>query len=202
MAIATRVTARHLTIRPGRPEDAPALGRLHVRVWREAYRGIMADAYLAGLSEAKREAFWHQILSEPHPDRLQVVLASEQPGGIAGFLLAGPPRDLPPGAGATFRGEIYALNIAPEWQGHGHGRRLMVHAANWLAEKRMAPFCLWVLADNTKARDFYELLGGVAIAQRSETIGGARLTNMAYQFNDPASIARLALKGGQMRGRR
>ena len=201
MTIATRVTARHLAIRPGRPEDAPALGRLHVRVWRAAYRGIMPDAHLAGLSETKREAFWRQILSEPHPDRLQIVLASEETGDIAGFLLAGPPRDLPPGGAAVFKGEIYALNIAPELQGHGYGRRLMVHAATWLAEKRMAPFCLWTLADNVKARDFYELLGGMPIAQRSETIGGARLTNMAYQFLDPAGITRLALKGRGIRGR-
>lgn len=207
MTIATRVSppsrnGRHFAIRAARLEDAAALGRLHVAIWRAAYRGIMPDAYLDGLSEAKHAAFWRQLLEQPQPDRLQIVLAAEEPGKpsageIGGFLLAGTPRDLPPGGAALFRGEIYALNIAPELQGRGYGRRLMVHAAAWLAENRMTPFCLWVLAENARARDFYELLGGTSVAQRAETIGGARLTNVAYQFLEPQKIARLALKAGR-----
>lgn len=183
----------HHSIRPAGPADAAALAKVHVAVWQSAYRGIMPDSYLDALSLSHRQAFWDSLLAEPDPNRMVLVLEAED-GSLGGFLSAGSPCDLPAGGGALYRGEIYALNVLPALQGRGHGRRLLVHIANWLAERRMTPFCLWVLADNTRARDFYEVLGGATIAQRSITIGGARLTEVAYQFLNPDQIARKALK--------
>ena len=36
-------------IRPADVTDAPSLGRAHVRIWQEAYAGLMDADYLAGL---------------------------------------------------------------------------------------------------------------------------------------------------------
>lgn len=183
---------RHYAIRDAVPGDAKALGQVHVQVWQEAYRGVMPAAYLDKLSAESRAAFWEDLMATPDPNRLLLVLAAEN-GEVGGFLTAGTPRDLPPGGASSFRGEIHALNILQAIQGRGYGRRLMAHAADWLASRRMAPFFLWVLAENDRARDFYEELGGFAVAQRPITIGGKRLAEIAYQFADPAAVAARAL---------
>jgi len=92
---------------------------------------------------------------------------------------------------------MHALYILENLQGRGYGRRLMVHAAAWMAERRLTPFCLWVIADNVAARDFYELLGGMVVARRQQTIGGARVEEIAYQFLDASAMQKLALKSGR-----
>ena len=36
---------------PAGPSDAEELARVHVTSWRETYRGLLADAFLARMSE-------------------------------------------------------------------------------------------------------------------------------------------------------
>src|SRR3972149_4160057 len=45
-------------IRTAVAEDAPGLATVHVRGWQLAYRGLMADEFLDGLSVEERER-WH-----------------------------------------------------------------------------------------------------------------------------------------------
>jgi hypothetical protein len=45
-------------IRAAAPADTEAIGRVHVETWRSAYRGLVSDAYLAGLSPAERAVRW------------------------------------------------------------------------------------------------------------------------------------------------
>jgi len=45
-------------IRTAVAEDAPGLATVHVRSWQLAYRGLMADEFLDGLSVEERER-WH-----------------------------------------------------------------------------------------------------------------------------------------------
>lgn len=183
-------------IRTAEPGDAMALARVHVAAWRSTYRGILPESYLAGLSLPRYESFWTRLLADPDPNLLRLVLAGED-GSIGGFLTAGTPHDLPAGGASSFRGQMHALYILENLQGRGYGRRLMVHAANCMAERRLTPFCLWVIADNVQARDFYELLGGLVTARRQQTIGGARVEELAYQFLDAAAMQKLALKSGR-----
>ena len=48
---------------------------------------------------------------------------------------------------------------------------------------------LWVLKDNHPARRFYELMGGEYVAQKTITIGGTDLIEMAYGWKDITEIA-------------
>jgi hypothetical protein len=43
-----------IQLRRATPEDAAALAAVEVSCWRAAYRGLIPDAYLDGLSEAKK----------------------------------------------------------------------------------------------------------------------------------------------------
>jgi hypothetical protein len=50
-------------VRPARPSDAGAMGALVVRAWQAAYRGLMPDDYLDGLTVDDRADQWTRILT-------------------------------------------------------------------------------------------------------------------------------------------
>ncbi len=43
---------------------------------------------------------------------------------------------------------------------------------------------LWVMADNHRARRFYEALGGKKVSERQEEMGDAMLDELAYGWED------------------
>jgi ribosomal protein S18 acetylase RimI-like enzyme len=97
------------TVRRATVQDAPALGRLHVRAWQAAYRGQMPDDYLDGLRPEERAVGWVRGLSR---DRDQdPVLVAQQDDRVVGFAVVGPAQD-PEGAG-----ELYAINVDPDHWG-------------------------------------------------------------------------------------
>ena len=48
---------------------------------------------------------------------------------------------------------------------------------------------LWVLKDNHSARQFYVLMGGEYVKQKTITIGGTDLIEIAYGWKDITEIA-------------
>src|SRR5262249_25571594 len=52
-----------LVIRRARASDAGTIAQVHVRSWRESYRGIVPDGYLAQMSVAAHERQWRQSLA-------------------------------------------------------------------------------------------------------------------------------------------
>jgi ribosomal protein S18 acetylase RimI-like enzyme len=47
------------------------------------------------------------------------------------------------------------LGVVPQQSGQGYGSRLLEHACNEIFAGGAAQATLWVLVDNTRARDFY-----------------------------------------------
>jgi len=56
-------------------------------------------------------------------------------------------------------GELYALYLLPAWWSAGVGRALMTSVLDTLRSNRYRQVVLWVLADNARARRFYERAG-------------------------------------------
>lgn len=54
---------------------------------------------------------------------------------------------------------MYALYVAPAWWSTGAGRALMGSALSALATNGYRRAVLWVLADNARARRFYDRAG-------------------------------------------
>src|ERR1700712_2862286 len=50
---------------PAGPSDAEDLARVHVASWRETYRGLLADAFLARMSEPGFTRRFRRALSDP-----------------------------------------------------------------------------------------------------------------------------------------
>ena len=142
-------------VRLGTTADSDGIATVQVHGWRTAYRGIVPDAVLDRMSVADRAVRWADVLGEPRESKPIWVAASES-AEVIGFASAGPGRDddLPPTTG-----ELWAIYVDPRWAGRGVGRRLLGEATEWLTAANYAHAVLWVLAENARARRFYERAG-------------------------------------------
>jgi ribosomal protein S18 acetylase RimI-like enzyme len=171
------------TLREANHTDANALGALHVASWHETYTGIIPAETLAGLSADARAAMWGKILGSPEEYGCVAVFVVEDGGLIVGFGCCGKQRDEML-ADAGFSGEISAIYILRPYQGRGAGRSIMAAMARALTAAGHAAACLWVLRENSSARAFYEMLGGVIVGEKADEQPGATLIEMAYGWRD------------------
>lgn len=127
-----------------------------MRAWQSAYRDLLPAAYLAGLDPAALVRGWEPLLDTPERARL---LVAEGPGtGVVGFANVGPYR-LPDGTLDGTYGEIRSCYVDPDAWRHGAGRALVRASVAVLQEAGPRPVRLWVVAENDRARRFYERLG-------------------------------------------
>jgi len=182
-----------VALRPARPGDAPAIARVHVETWRAAYAGIVPDAYLVSMTEAKQALQWnHAIRRAAAPEAVLAAESNDVPGGrIVGFGSCGPAR------GQPGSGEVFTLYVAPDWQGQGIGRLLLEALFARLRAGDLDEAIIWVLNDNP-ARFFYEALGGRRAAERKQRFAGVELAEAAYAWPDLG--AWLAARGDEDRG--
>lgn len=171
-----------IPILPAGPADAEALAQVHVRAWRETYRGMLPDAYLARMSEADFARRFRRALTFPGPNDVTLLAAGRQE--LLGYVQGGPSR-------ARVRGEaeIATLYLLREAQGLGLGRRLLVGAARALAAQGARSLMISVLEGNLRARGFYEHLGGEAESPRPQRgPGGSLLNEVAYRWPDISKL--------------
>jgi ribosomal protein S18 acetylase RimI-like enzyme len=171
-----------MQIREARPQDVPAIAKVHVDSWRTTYRGIVADEFLASLSYADSERIWRNgLASSPNPISLFVVETLD--GGVVGFAAAGPERE----GDTTYQGEIYAIYLLQSHQRQGMGRALFRASARELQRRGFSSFLLWVLKANP-ARHFYQALDGTFLREREIQIGNQRLIEEAYGWAEMRTL--------------
>lgn len=144
-----------MQVRIATVDDALAVAAVHVRTWRRAYRGLLPDAYLDGLSVERRNDVWSCILAETDLPRTGTFVL-EEGLDVIGFVHVSPTRDddLPAAAG-----EVTGIYITPSAWRRGGGRQLMDAAVASLKAAGFATAALWVLETNLAARSFYERQG-------------------------------------------
>jgi ribosomal protein S18 acetylase RimI-like enzyme len=138
-----------LEIRPLNDADIDAVAEVHVRTWQAGYAGIVPADYLAALDPA---VFAERRRAHARHPGAQTLVA-ELDGEVIGFVAFGPDRT------EAERGELYAIYVHPDHWGAGAGRRLIEAAKVRLTADGFADMRLWVLADNARARHFYERAG-------------------------------------------
>lgn len=143
-------------IRAPHEQDASPLAQLHVQVWQQAYRGLLAQEYLDAMQwRGRREERWQTWVSEfadgsPNSaGNCLFVAVHTSSGAIAGFALAGPSRD----EDAVLPHELMALNVLAAHHGTGVAQQLMA------ATVGDRPAYLWVLRGNNRAITFYRKVG-------------------------------------------
>lgn len=137
-----------ITLRRAQPEEADALAKLHVSVWRETYREYAPEQAIRTLDETRRLPYWTKAIAS---GSVWVADAGDEGLGVISF---GPSQHDAFGR----RAEIKHLYVALNAQGQGVGRRLLEKALEQCAPNGVA---LAVVRQNTGARRFYARLGGV-----------------------------------------
>lgn len=154
-----------MTVRLAVVSDAPAVASVHVRSWQVAYRGVIPDAVLDGLSVEARTTMWEGAIPS---GGVWVALADDE---IVGFASAGPSRD----DDAPF--ELYAIYVLSSAWGTGLGFELAEAA---LGDE--PDVIVWVLDENTRARAFYERIGFTADGvTKTQTVGPVELKELRYR---------------------
>jgi GNAT superfamily N-acetyltransferase len=149
-----------VTLRPAVPGDLMAVGALHQRSRVVAYRDIVPADALAAISADMMGRWWTERW--PYERDTHALTIAERDGRLAGFTYIGPseglPRDHlgPPEPEDPPLGELYAIHLDPDEQGHGVGKALMVDALAAMHRRGCRRAVLWVLAGNAHARRFYE----------------------------------------------
>jgi ribosomal protein S18 acetylase RimI-like enzyme len=166
-----------IILRLAQPTDATGLAHVHVNTWRTAYKGIIHDEILAGLSLESSAQRWTERLGTPEPKNF--VWLIEIDGNVVGFSSGGPERD----GDSVYLGEVYALYLLPEYQHRGLGRKLVEASARSLLADGMTNMLIWVLRENPSCR-FYEAIGGKFVREREVDIRGQNLMEVAYGWND------------------
>ncbi len=142
------------TIRPAVVADAAGIGAVACAAWQWAYRGILADDLLDRLTTERFSEMWDRQLSAPVASTF--VLVAEVKGRVVGFVAVGPERD---GTTPSNRGEVYAINLDPDWVGRGIGRAVFAAGCSELFDGGFRRAVLWVLRGNARARRFYKVAG-------------------------------------------
>jgi GNAT superfamily N-acetyltransferase len=114
---------------------------------------MMPDEYLDGLRAEDRAAFWRRQLNANGGRGLLVQTVGDNLVGFAAFGPAG---------GEPGVGELHALNVDPDYWGHGLGRSLLQATQAELAAWGFTDLVLWVLPENQRARKLYEAEGWTA----------------------------------------
>lgn len=168
------MVASVITIRRARRSDASEIADVHDAAWRDAYRGIIPGRELERMISRRGPKWWTSAIARN--SRLIVLDFDDSIGGYASYGRNRVP-SLP------YRGEIFELYLAPEFQGLGYGRRMFQAARADLAEHGFETLLVWALADNDRALGFYERMGGRIVRRAKERFGTELRDRIAFAFD-------------------
>ena len=152
-------------------DDFAAIGNIYAASWKAAYKGIVPQHYLDGLTGEK----WAAMLPE---SALHSFVALDNGVYIGTCAIAPAREEAWPGWG-----EIVSIYLLPQYYGKGFGRLLLEKAAGALHADGFKQIYLWVLEENARSRRFYERNGFRLSADRlSVSVGGKELMNVRYTF--------------------
>lgn len=172
-------------------DDCEAVANVRVRGWQHAYAGLVPQSHL-DVMDAAQDAVLRRARFADDAGR-SVSVVAERDGSVIGWACCGPHRA---DVRHTGGGEVYALYVLPEHLSTGAGRALMaemIARASGLGHRVLR---LWVLAENHRARRFYEKAGFLPDgAEASFGVGCASVPEVRYAMRISASDAAAANRG-------
>lgn len=128
------------TIRPARPDDAPAVAKIWYDGWRDGHLGCVPDDLVAVRTE---ESFGARAAQRVGDTTVAVV-----DGAVAGFVM-------------VVDDEVEQVYVSSGHRGSGVAARLLAAAERLVAADGHDEAWLAVVAGNVRARRFYERNGWV-----------------------------------------
>ena len=171
-------------VRQAEVADSAEIASSHVRSWQAGYADVISSEFLGGLDArlTERTLRWQTIILGAEAEG-GFVLVGELDGELAGLLSGGRCRE--PAKNEPI-GEVHGCYVDPACWGRGVGSALMAAGIERLARAGYPEAVLWVLADNPRARAFYERHGWLADGARTMfEVGGGHYPEVRYRRNLP-----------------
>lgn len=147
-----------MIVRPAESGDGAAIADIVIAGWRAAYRDILDASYIDSASfEGERREGWEKWRKSDAPGRIR-ILVGDDGGRVVGWASFGAPRQP---LDDPRVGELWGLYVDPPRWGTGVATALMGEAIRLLTEVGFTDLRLWVLAENPRARAFYERSGWI-----------------------------------------
>jgi ribosomal protein S18 acetylase RimI-like enzyme len=172
-------SAMAMVVRPAKVADAGAIATSHIRSWQSGYAGVVSGEVLQGLGSklVERTLRWQANILGAETEG-HFVLVCELDGEVVGILAGGPCRD----AGHEALGEVHACYVDPDHWRKGVASALMDAGIERLTKAGHTEAVLWVLADNARARSFYERHSWIADgAEKMYELEGDRYLELRYR---------------------
>lgn len=132
--------------------DSRILGEIHSQSWKVAYKGIIPDEILNGITTEKRQKYFEKALMEGWEEDAIIYRDNK----AVGLICIGKCRDADKD---DFYGEIWGIYLLPEYFSMGIGSKLIDWGLDELRKRNYDKVTLWVLENNSNARIFYEKIG-------------------------------------------
>ncbi len=177
-----------MRVRSATAGDAPRIAEIHVRSWQAAYRDILPDSLLDGLSVSEREQSWDTLLSDGG-DRWLTLVAEDSSGVLVGFCSVATPSRDEDASEAT--AEVGALYVDPEHWREGAGGVMLSTALEQLGQKGWHDAILWVLPENQAALAFYDRFGFLVEdgVEKREKRSGRPVIRLRASLDEPIRLA-------------
>lgn len=142
-----------IAVRDARVADAPSIAVVHVDSFHAAYAGLLSRETLGRLDVDARTQIWAGRIADAGESGRRVTVI-EYYGRVVGFAYFGSSTDEDEVPGRI--GHVYSVHTEPTLTGRGIGTALMTHATKAMTVAGFSAATLWVVAENTRARGFYE----------------------------------------------
>ena len=175
-----------MKIREAELRDAPAMARVMVDSFRSAHRDQIPEKSLMSLTYEISERNWARAMrkfSKSARRREYIYVAENDTGELIGIAMGGPSSKHP-----LYSGEIYLLYLLPAYYRQGIGRQLLASVVERLIECGVNSLLIRVLKVNTRARLFYEALGGQLVLEEQIEDEGTLLDQVAYGWQDAREL--------------
>jgi GNAT superfamily N-acetyltransferase len=167
-------------LRDARPADAARLAEIHAVSWQTAYRGVLSDAFLDGLTSTSRLDWWTARLARVPPR--WAILVVEDDSDVTGFATLGHCED--DDRRVAEAGELFAMYVDPADWGRGYGRKLLLGGEARFRQTAFSNASLWVLEGNLRARRFYEVGGWFSDGTLKRMVIGAEAVTACRYLRD------------------
>lgn len=165
-----------INYRLGQFSDATQLATLHHTAWHTTYSHLIDPTFSATQTPEHFQTLWQRIFNTPTNHVWIAVTANEE---AIGFLLF---NQNPNNADPLPKNEVFALYLLQAYRRQGIGEGLFKLAITHY-QKRQEDFCLWVLAENLPAYQFYQKQGGQLISHKSQTFGQKRHVALCFNWS-------------------
>jgi GNAT superfamily N-acetyltransferase len=184
----TNILVRHAHI-----EDCPALASILIAATQDAFCGRVPDNCLNWISPEESAANWAKNFEGDRSlaQGQYLFVAENEHRNIVGLAMVGHPKpglDLDPSIAAAYMRELRTLQVEPEWQRKGVGRRLVGRVAKVLRDEGSERLLVGVLVENPN-RAFYEHLGAVRVGSRPYDWEGYQTEEIVYGWDNLSSLS-------------